>query len=244
MAVIIIIWSVTLVSAVLSAILGMGGGVLLMGTLVVLLPVPAAMIFHGSTQLIANLFRALLLREHIQWRLVAQFASGVLVGFAAFLGVQPEGGATTVLITLGLAALIGPRLPSCWTPRIERKGSAPLAGLLSTIANLLAGAAGPFNDMFYVRSHLNRYQIVATKSLAQAITHVTKIVYFGLLARHAVLSESVVLPLGLGGALLCALIGTWAGKRVLTLLDEARFRALSGHMLTALAALFLLRALW
>ena len=55
----------------LSGIFGMAGGLILVGVLLAILPLPAAMMLHGVTQLASNLWRASLWWRHIRWRPVA-----------------------------------------------------------------------------------------------------------------------------------------------------------------------------
>src|SRR6185369_1955157 len=69
----------SLVTSFISGILGMAGGMIFMGILLALLPVPAAMVLHGISQLAANGWRAILLRDRVEWRVVSRFAAGALV---------------------------------------------------------------------------------------------------------------------------------------------------------------------
>jgi len=50
----------TLATSFISCILGMVGGMILMGVLLALLPLPSAMLLHGVVQLAANGWRALM----------------------------------------------------------------------------------------------------------------------------------------------------------------------------------------
>ncbi|MGZ5081409.1 MAG: hypothetical protein ACXWHZ_18785, partial [Usitatibacter sp.] len=52
-----------LVTSFISGILGMAGGMILMGILLAMMPVPAAMMLHGITQLASNAWRAVLWRR-------------------------------------------------------------------------------------------------------------------------------------------------------------------------------------
>src|ERR1700751_556328 len=58
---------VAVVTSFISGIFGMAGGMLLIGFLLVLLPVPVAMVSHGVIQIAANGWRAWLWRHHIKW---------------------------------------------------------------------------------------------------------------------------------------------------------------------------------
>ncbi|HSN19689.1 MAG TPA: hypothetical protein VLS49_03380, partial [Usitatibacter sp.] len=55
----------TLATSFVSGILGMAGGMMLLGILLAVLPVPTAMALHGITQLASNGGRAAMLREDV-----------------------------------------------------------------------------------------------------------------------------------------------------------------------------------
>ena len=59
----------------LSGIFGMAGGMILVGILLVLLPVPDAMMLHGVTQMASNGWRGLLWWRHVRWRAVGAYVS-------------------------------------------------------------------------------------------------------------------------------------------------------------------------
>ena len=76
-------------TALLSGIFGMAGGLLLMGALALLLPVSAAFVTHGILQLVSNGWRAIVHREHVVWRVLGAYAlaaamAGGLVASIAF----------------------------------------------------------------------------------------------------------------------------------------------------------------
>ena len=58
-------------TAFLSGIFGMAGGMVLIGVLLVVLPLPMAMVLHAVTQMASNGWRAFLWWRHIQWRITA-----------------------------------------------------------------------------------------------------------------------------------------------------------------------------
>src|SRR5436305_10335448 len=92
----------TLVTSFISGILGMAGGMILMGILLALLPLPAAMMLHGITQLASNGWRALLWRSQVNWRMLRGYIIGALVALAAFEMVRIVVGKPIALILLGL----------------------------------------------------------------------------------------------------------------------------------------------
>ncbi len=71
-----------LATSILSGVVGMAGGMILMGILLMLMPVAAAMVLHAVTQIASNGWRAFLWRGHIEWRIIGGYALG---SFAVFL---------------------------------------------------------------------------------------------------------------------------------------------------------------
>src|ERR1044072_4918337 len=70
-------------TALLSGVFGMAGGLILVGVLVVIMPLPQAMVLHAVTQMASNGWRGGLWPQHIAWK----------TAFASFVGS---------LISLGL----------------------------------------------------------------------------------------------------------------------------------------------
>ena len=65
-----------LVTATVSGVFGMAGGLMLMGGLTLAMPVAAAMVTHGAVQFVSNGWRAVLHRRYIQWRIIAMYGVG------------------------------------------------------------------------------------------------------------------------------------------------------------------------
>lgn len=241
---ILIILGLSLVTSFISGIFGMAGGLILMGGLIALpsIGVATAMVIHGSLQFVANGWRAWLLRDAIDWTAFHRYAVGAGIGVAALALVtwQPEKRA--VYLLLGLVPLM------VWLPRgwfdldIQKRSHALAAGLGVQALNTLAGVAGPMLDLFFVRNAMTRQQIVATKAVTQALSHVIKIGFWTVPAVTAV---------GTGGlppawffllAIPSAMVGTWLGGRVLDRLDDSRFKAWVRLLVTGIGGVMLLRA--
>ena len=75
--VIAIILVATIVTATISGIFGMAGGLILMGVLAAFTPVATAMVLHGFIQIISNFSRAALLWKHISWAITGRYALGI-----------------------------------------------------------------------------------------------------------------------------------------------------------------------
>src|SRR5437016_1565986 len=79
-------------TSALSGVFGMAGGLVLMGGLALVLPVSAAFVTHGIFQLVANGWRAILHRAHVDWRIVGIYAVGSLTAGAvvAMIALAPS----------------------------------------------------------------------------------------------------------------------------------------------------------
>ncbi len=76
----------------LSGIFGMLGGLILLGLLLMVLPVPAAMSLHAVTQMTSNGWRALLWYRLILWCVMPGYIFGSAVAFGIFtwISFQPR----------------------------------------------------------------------------------------------------------------------------------------------------------
>jgi len=78
--------SVTLILAafltsMLSAIIGMGGGVTLLGIMAIIMPEGYLVVaYHGIIQLVSNVTRATVYREHIERKIFNQYFFGIIPG--------------------------------------------------------------------------------------------------------------------------------------------------------------------
>ena len=211
----------SLVTSFISGILGMAGGMILMGILLALLPLPAAMMLHGITQLASNGWRALLWRNNVDWRVFRGYVVGALVSTGIFAVVQIVVSKPVALVMLGLTPFVALALPEKLHLNVERRGHAPACGVICTILSLTSGVSGPILDIFFVRSGMSRHAVVATKAMTQSFSHILKIVYFGAVVAAA---GSGVDPWIAGMMVLLAFAGTSLSKRILETMNDESFR--------------------
>lgn len=222
-------------TAVLSAVLGMAGGLVLMGALVWLLPVASAMVLHGAVQAASNGARWLFLRQHTRWRIMPPYLGGATVAVAAFAALAFVPAAGAVLMLIGAFPWLARATPKLARLDVCKPFTGFCCGLCVTAAQLLAGASGPLLDAFYLKASLNRYEVVASKAFTQTLGHVAKLGYYGILLDGAAAWGTVSpwLLLAAGGM---AIAGAGVGTRVLRRIDEARFRRVGGAVILALGA--------
>jgi uncharacterized membrane protein YfcA len=232
-----VILASVLLTALLSGVLGMAGGMILMAILVALMPVAAAMTLHGVVQAFSNGSRAWFLREHIRWGILPWYGLGSAIATSAFAALTLVPDPALVLVLVGAMPWIARAAPLVGSSRlgsldVSRPATAVTCGITVTIAQLLAGASGPLLDLFYLHSPLNRYQVVASKALTQTIGHLLKVGYYGVVA-----GSVGALPWPLyGTAILAALIGARVGTRLLDKLADDAFRRVSGWVILGLGA--------
>jgi len=234
--------AIAFITALLSGIFGMAGGMVLMGALVLLLPISTAFVTHGIIQIVSNGWRAFLNRNDIIWPIVgwyalASFIAALIFGFIAFVPPRPF-----VFIALGLVGL------SVWLPKkqfaldAQKPAHAFASGLLVTGTNLLAGVAGPLLDIFFVRTALTRHQIVATKAFTQVFAHLAKIVVYGAPLLFA--SAGMEMPwTAILLAIPLTLAGTRAGKAVLDRMSDASFLGWTRWIVSLIGLAYLVRGL-
>jgi len=228
-------------TAALSGVFGMAGGLLLKGALALVLPVSATFVVHGLLQLVANGWRAILHRRHVDWRIVAVYALGAFTAAGLIGLVVYEPTKATLYLLMGLVpGLVW--LPQGWVKvDASRPPQAFACGLSVTGMNLTAGVAGPLLDVFFVRTALTRHAIVATKAATQVFSHLMKVVVYGaplLAAGGKGVPPWWVFAL----AVPLSMLGTAAGGLVLDRLSDVDFKRYLRLILTAIGAVYLAQA--
>lgn len=224
------------VTSFISGILGMAGGMILMGILLAMLPVPAAMMLHGITQLASNAWRALLWRNEVDWRVFRGYVYGALLALAFFIGVRILVSKPVALILMGFTPFVTLWLPEGLHLNVERRGHSTACGIVCNVLSLTSGVSGPILDIFFVRSKMTRHAVVATKAMTQSFSHVLKIVYFGALVK---MGGGDVEPWLATMMVLLAFTGTSLSRRVLERMNDAAFRRWTRWTVMTLGAFYL-----
>ncbi|APV50924.1 hypothetical protein BWI17_15235 [Betaproteobacteria bacterium GR16-43] len=210
-----------IVTSFISGILGMAGGMILMGILLAMLPLPAAMMLHGITQLSANGWRAWLWRAEVDWRVFRGYVYGSLLSLAVFIVVRIVVGKPMAFILLGLTPFIALALPEKLHLNVERRFHSAACGIICTVLSLTAGVSGPILDVFFVRSKMSRHRVVATKAMTQSFSHFMKIGYFGAIT----VGDGTHVHWAVAGMMIAlAVIGTSLSRSVLEKMNDKSFR--------------------
>jgi uncharacterized protein len=223
-----------LVTSFLSGIFGMAGGMILLGVLLLVLDVAPAMVLFGTTQMASNGWRAFLWWRHIEWKIAAASIVGSLVAvglWSLWLYVPDR---AVALLLLGISPFIVRAIPDSVLPRHLGPGQMLGGSAICMMLMLVAGVTGPLLDTLFLRTTLERKQIIATKAACQLFSHSLKLVYFGMLIDQA----GSVEPWFLAIAVASSMIGTSLGKLLLEKLSDKQFRTWSNRIITTIAAYY------
>jgi uncharacterized protein len=226
--------STMVATAFLSGIFGMAGGLILMGVLLTLLPLPEAMALHAVTQMASNGWRAFLWWRHIDWKITAASIVGsvLAVGLWSIWLYVPD--RAIALLLLGISPFIVRAIPDSVLPRHLGPGQMLGGSAICMMLMLVAGVTGPLLDTLFLRTTLERKQIIATKAACQLFSHSLKLVYFGALIEQA----GSVEPWFLAIAVASSMIGTSLGKLLLEKLSDKQFRTWSNRIITTIATYY------
>lgn len=218
-----------LATSTLTAITGIGGGMMLIALMPGLLPPAAIVPVHAMVQLFSNSSRALFGWRHLRWEFLLAFVCGAIVGglLAATIRREINLDYTPLLI----AAYI---LYTVWGPELKLKiparGEFVVIGLVQTGLSMIVGATGPMGQAALVRRRLQRDALVVTAALMMTWTHLVKILLFALLGFAFLDFWKIIL-----GMSLAVVAGAWLGTHVRYRIPEDRFRIMLRWFLTLLA---------
>ena len=221
------------ITSSISAVIGMGGGIILLGIMAIIIPEGYMVIaLHGIIQLISNTTRTYVFKNHLKKKLIKEFSIGSLAGaglsaLIIFLLIQFYGVSSANEIKVDfLKPVIG--IFIIWYlflkgPKKEKiSKSFVKVGSISGLASIFVGATGPLIAPFFLKSTLTKENIIANKAACQMITHLTKIPLFIYFFNMNYIKEyKMLLPL-----IFAVFIGTNFGKYILQMIPEKLFRKL------------------
>lgn len=227
-------------TAFLSGIFGMAGGLVLIGVLFLVLPLPDAMALHAVTQMASNGWRGVLWIKHVSWRAVAAYLGGCLIAFIAWSLVRYVPDKAIALLALGLTTFLVRLVPANLKPDPQNFLHGGIFGAICMTLMLLTGVTGPILDTYFLGGGLERRQIIATKAICQVFGHGAKFIYFGGLVAGAASLDPLMAAL----AVAASIAGTTAAKPVLERLTDTQYRTWTTHIITVIAGFYVLQGLW
>ena len=239
-ALIAVLVAVMTVTSFVSGIFGMAGGMILLGILLAVLPLPDAMALHAVTQMTSNGWRGLLWIRYVRWLSAfwSLFGRGVaFVVWSLCLYVPP---ASLTFVLLGAAPFVVRIMPLEIKPDPNRPMDGIVVGAASMVLMLLSGVSGPLIDTFFLGGNFERREVVATKAACQICCHSAKLVYFGGIVDQAGALDHSIVALGV----IATVAGSSLAKPVLERLTDAQYRFWANRFITGIACLYLARGLY
>ena len=221
-------------TSLLSGIFGMAGGMILVGILLALMPVPDAMMLHGVTQLASNGWRGLLWCRHVRWSAVVAYVLGGVMALLLWSLARYVPSKPIALLLLGATPFLVRLAPASYRPNPESMLQGVIYGSVCMALVLLTGVAGPLIDSFFLGGKLDRREIVATKAMCQIFGHGAKLVYFGGIIDQAASVDPIVATL----AIVSSMVGTTLAAKVLEAMSDRQYRTWANRIIVTLAGYY------
>jgi len=220
---------VALLTSMLTAVIGIGGGMILIAFMPGLLPASAIIPVHAMVQLFSNSSRAFFGWSHIHWNFAIAFISGSIIGGLAAAGITQE--INLEYTPLLIAAYI---LLTVWGPKLQFKkaprGEFFTVGFLQTGLGMIVGATGLLGQATLLSKGLQRDVLVVTSAMMMTFTHLIKTLIFGLLGFSFLVYWKIILGMSVG-----VIVGAYIGTHIRYKVPETLFRNVLKWLLTFLA---------
>src|SRR5262249_20296518 len=221
-----------------SGTFGMAGGMILLGVILIYFPVTDGMVLFSIIQFVSNAWRALLWWRFVRWAIFLPYVIGSMAAFIILRAIAYVPDQATVYILLGLLPFVVAGLPAQARPNIEWRGVPLATGFLTTIVQFMAGVGGPFLDVFFQKSTLDRKTTLATKAVTQTFSHVLRALYFGSFGSVHALEE----PWLYAAAIAMAIAGTSITPLIIERMTDHGFRQWTRGIILPASAIYILRA--
>ena len=238
----IILIIAALITSSISAVIGMGGGIILLGIMAILIPEGYMVIaLHGIIQMVSNGTRTFVFRQHLKKNLISEYLFGALIGLGlsviivyALMQYYEVDSANQIKFDY-LKPIIG--LYILWylylkgAKKEQKNKLFIIVGFISGLVSIFIGAVGPLIAPFFLRKDLTKENVIANKAACQIITHIGKIPIFMYFFNVNYIEQyTILLPL-----IISVYIGTNVGKKLLGSISEKTFKIFFKVCLTIIA---------
>lgn len=224
-------------TSLLTAVMGLGGGLILIALMPGLLPAVAVIPVHAATQLVSNTSRALFGWHDIRWEFVLSFLIGSIAG-----GLLAARIATLINLDYLPLLIAAFTLFNVWGGGIRfresPRGEFLTIGFVQTGMGMLSGTTGPLAQSTLVRKGLERDEIVVTSAVFMSISHLIKLALFGVIGFNFAEYWPVMLAM-----IVAVIAGTWVGTRLRQRVPNEQFKLALKWLLTLLAIRIILQTL-
>ena len=236
----VVLCTASLLTAGVSAVLGMAGGIMLLAVMLLFVEPAIAIPVHAVVQLVSNSSRVVIHAREIRTDLLWPYVLLLLPAGALTVPLAQHAPADALRLAIGVFVIV-----ATWRKRWLLLGLDPdripvqprfaLVGAGAGALGPIIGATGPFIAPFFLGIGLSRFELIGTKAACQATGHVAKVLLFAIAGFGFLEYGSLMVAMAA-----CVIAGTWLGTRVLHRVDDDRFTQLFKFTLTAVAV----RLIW
>ena len=220
---------VAFLTSTITAVVGIGGGMMLIAIMPSFLLLNALIPVHGLTQISSNLSRAVFGYKDVQYEVIPKFLIGSFIGIGIFTGILNLISLEYVPLFIGAYILL-----SLWSAKFNEKikkyESYFLAGFFQTGLSMVVGATGPLTMTLLLKDFKNKDKVVATSAALMSITHILKVfvfTYFGFVFFDYI---EIIIAMIIG-----SIAGSWLGTKLRDKIDAKKFTIVLKVLLTVLA---------
>ena len=220
---------VTFLTSTIAAIVGLGGGMMLIAILPSFLPINALIPVHGLTQMSSNISRAVFGYKEIQYKVIPKFLIGSILGIALFASIISFISLEYVPFFIGSYILL-----SLWSAKfndkIKKFENYYIIGFFQTGLSIVVGATGPLTLTLLFKDFKDKNKVVVTSAALMSITHILKVfvfIYFGFVFLDYI---GIITAMIIG-----AVAGSFLGTKLRNKIDGKKFTIVLKILLSALA---------
>ncbi len=222
----------------LTAIIGMGGGVLLLMLMPGLLP-PAAMLpIHAVTQLASNLSRVAFGWRVVDLGILPAFSAGALAGVWLGGEVYQLLDLSWLPLFIGLFILV-----ITWLPLPAMRGGGQMAlgllGFYQSGLGMIAGATGPLGSAVLLKRDSGRDWLVVNTAVYMTLNHCLRVLAYFFIG----FNFAPWWPL-LAGMIVAGIAGSWLGSRLRVFVPQRNFHTVFRLLVSLLALRMIAMVLW
>ncbi|MBK5222431.1 MAG: sulfite exporter TauE/SafE family protein [Acidimicrobiia bacterium] len=229
-----------LATSALTAVLGFGGGMVLLAILLFFVDPLVAIPLHAAIQVVSNGTRTVIRRHDVEWSIAVPASALMLPAGALAMPLvvrAPEALLQGAIAVTVLLATWVPERTSLELAAPSRRGWLGVSAVIGAL-NVVVGATGALQPPLFRAATSSRLGFVGTFAATQVAGHAAKIVLFGI----AGLAPTRFAPAAVAG-IVGVIAGTHLGSRALDRMPEERFRRLYLGAITAVGAYLLIDAL-
>lgn len=225
----IILILIVFITSSITAIVGLGGGMILIVILPSFFPIHAVMPIHGVAQASSNLSRAAINYKHIEYKIIPKFFIGSILGIIFFAMILYVVSLKIIPFLMGIYIIL-----SLWSDKFNnlmgKYENYYLIGFLQTGLSLIVGAAGPLSITVLYKHYKDKNIVIATHAALMSITHSFKVIvfiFFGFIFWDYI--EIIIL-------IICASVtGSYIGTKLKNQINNDKLNLILKILITALA---------